>query len=404
MENKLSLLKTQAAAEVDALQKKLIGLGDFLFDHPEPGFQEKKAVQRLTEVLSANGFLVECPYAGLQTAFRGVYEHGKGGPHIGLLCEYDALKNIGHACGHHLQSPAVLGAALAIQKVLGSSAEPFVLEVIGTPGEECPNGGKNLMLEQGAFKELDAALMMHVADSTTTDVHSLARSEYQITFHGKAAHAAIAPDKGRSALEAVMLAFNGLSFMRGHVKDDTRIGAIVVDGGKLINVVPEEAAMRLELRSYDSIYLESVIAWAKKILEGAALMTGTTFSIERIGGSLSKIPVIGLNNLLRANAAAAGARNMAPPREKTGSTDFASVMFHVPGSCIRVAFIEKGYTAHSQEWLAQGKTQEAYEAMITGAKTLAMTALDLILQKEVLQQVKDEFQTEKTKVLQKNKS
>ena len=125
MENKLSLLKTQAAAEVDALQKKLIGLGDFLFDHPEPGFQEKKAVQRLTEVLSANGFSVECPYAGLQTAFRGVYEHGKGGPHIGLLCEYDALKNIGHACGHHLQSPAVLGAALAIQKVLGASSEPF---------------------------------------------------------------------------------------------------------------------------------------------------------------------------------------------------------------------------------------------------------------------------------------
>lgn len=395
-------LKKEMVVCIDNQQEKLFALADFIFQHPEIGFKEKQASEHLIRFLSEGGFSIEKNYTGLSTAFRAVYEQGKGGPRIGLLCEYDALKNIGHACGHHLQGPAIIGAAMAAKKVLDDAEMPYVLEVIGTPGEECSNGGKNIMMEQGAFKELDVALMMHASDSTTTDIHSMARSEFSVAFHGKSAHSAIAPERGRSALEAAILAFNGIGFLRGHVKDDTRIHGIVAEGGKLTNVIPDETVIRIEVRSYDSVYLKSVENWVKKILEGASLMTGTTYSVEKIGGSLSKIPVRSLNKVLMDNAVAIKAPAIAPPREKTGSTDFASVMFHIPGSCIRVGFIEKGTAAHSKEWLEKGLSDDAHQALIVGAKTLALTVFDLVTDTRLLQKIKKEFKEEKMRAIRES--
>lgn len=383
---------------VERLQDQLFDLSDFIFQHPEIGFQEKLASERLTDCLRANDFSVENGYGGLSTAFRAITRQGDGGPHIGLLCEYDALENMGHACAHHLQGPAILGAAIALKKVLAKCNSPYVLEVIGTPGEECSNGGKNIMLEQGAFKQLDVALMMHASDSTTTDIHSMARSEFSVIFHGTAAHSAIAPEKGRSALEAAMLTFNGLGFLRGHVRDDTRIHGIIAEGGRLTNVIPDHAVVQLEIRSYDSVYLSDVEQRVFRVLDGAALMTDTSYEIKKIGGSLSKIPVLSLNKLLMDNAMRVKASAIAPPREKTGSTDFASVMFHVPGSCIRVGFIERGVAAHSKEWAAKGLSDDAHQALLTGAKILALSALELIENPELMRKIQDEFQREKAKL------
>lgn len=398
MKMKAEDLKKEVDHYIDGIKNDLIRMGNFIFEHPEIGFQEIETVKYITSFLKEHNFSVEIGYGGLKTAFRAVFEQGKGGCHIGLLCEYDALKDLGHACAHHLQSPCIIGAAMAVRKCMGSTGKPYVLEIIGTPGEECSNGGKNIMIANGAFKELDIALMMHASDSTTTDIHSMARSEYLVTFYGKAAHSAIAPERGRSALEAAILAMNGLAFLRGHVRDDTRLNGIITEGGKITNVIPDKAVMQIELRSYDAIYLRTIVEWATKIMEGAAMMTQTTFSMEKKGGSLSKIPVRSLNKLLMDNAMYFKAPNITPPRQKTGSTDFASVMFHIPGSCIRVGFIKKGTAAHNQEWLSQGKSEAAHNALVVGAKTLAATVIDLIEDTALLEGIKKEFYIEKQRL------
>ena len=391
------LLKQQMMDVVEQNKNDLFLLSDFIYHHLEPGFQEVQAVAALTGYLEKQGFAVEKGYGGLPTAFRAVWKNGCGGPCIGLLCEYDALAGIGHGCAHHLQGPSMIGAAMAVKGLL--TDRPYTLAVIGTPGEECPNGGKNSMLENGAFRELDVALMMHGSDTTTTDVKSMAASQFVIIYKGKSAHAAIAPEQGRSPLEAVTLAFNGLAFLRGHVADDVRIHGIITDGGQAVNVIPDTAAAKIEVRSYNRVYLDEVVGRVMRILDGAALMTDTTYTVEKIAAFHNKIPVISLNQLLMDNAALAQAKRISPPREKTGSTDFASVMYFIPGSCIRVCFIDKGVASHSQEWLNHGLSGEAHGALLTAAKIVAMTAADLIRDPERLAAVKNEFQKAKNEAV-----
>jgi amidohydrolase len=388
--------KDELIRVINGLNADLITMSDFIFDHPEVGFQEVEASRLLSTYLQGRGFELETSYGGLATAFRAIYRSGVGGPHIGLLCEYDAIVNLGHACAHHLQGPSVIGAALAIKEVVGNA--PYVLEVIGTPAEESAEGGKIIMLRNGAFKDLDICLMMHGGDSTQTDIRSLALSELHVSFKGVASHSAIAPDKGRSALDAMMLAFNGLAFLRGHVRDDTRIHGVIDGGGQAVNVVPEHSEARIEVRSYDQTYLDQLIGRVMRIFEGAALMTDTTFEVKKNINTHNKIPVYSLNSLLMGNAELAGAQLIMPPRERTGSTDFASVMYHIPGACIRVPFVDKGTPSHSKIYMDQGKTERAHAALLTGAHILAMTALDVIENKTELEKIQTEFRLEKAKL------
>ena len=385
-------LKTALARTIDGLRPGLVEMSDFIFDHPEIGLEEVQACALLCDYLERHGFRVERGYAGLPTAFRAVHQVGAGGPRIGLLGEYDALAGLGHACAHHLQTPSVIGAAMAVREWV--TDRPYTLEVIGTPAEETV-GGKVLMLERGAFKDLDATLMMHGCDVTQVDLKSLALTEFVLTYHGTSAHAALAPEAGRSALEAIMLAFSGLAYLRGHVLDDTRIHGIIEQGGQVVNAIPERASARVEFRSYDSAYLDSVIARARRIFEGAALMTDTTFTLEKTTEFHSKIPVRTLNDLVMRNAEAAGAREITPPRERTGSTDYGSVMRHVPGTCINVPFVDKGIQPHSQGYLDRGKSPEAHDALVLAAKILALATIDLIQDPALLAAVKEDFRRAK---------
>jgi len=278
------------------------------------------------------------------------------------------------------------------------TGRPYTLEVIGTPAEETV-GGKIAMLEHGAFKDLDVALMMHGNDVTQVDLRSLALSEFLVTFHGTPAHAAMAPEDVRSALVALMLVFNGLAFLRGHVRDDTRMHGIIEQGGQAVNAIPDHAVARIEVRSYDRPYLDRVIERVQRILEGAALMTGTRFTLEKTIEFHGKIPVRSLNDLIMTNAERAGAKAIEPPRERTGSTDFANVMYYIPGSCINLPFVAKGISAHTQGYLDQGKSPEAHEALALGAKILAMTALDLLHDPALLEAVKADFREEKARLM-----
>ncbi len=388
-------MKKTINEKIEEISQELIEMADYIFDNPEIGLEEHRSTEVITKKLEENGFNVEKGIAGMETAFRAVYKSGDGGPSIGLLCEYDAIEGMGHACGHHMQGPAIIGAAIGVKEAL--KEENYRIVVYGTPAEETI-GGKIGMVKEGFFKDIDVALMMHASPTTTTDVKSMAMSNFKVTFHGTSAHAALAPERGRSALDGLLLLFQGIEFMREHVKEDTRMHYTITNAGGPANVVPKVAEARFSLRSYDRAYLNSVIERFKKVVHGAALMTETTCEVEEVKSLDNKIPVIKLNDILMENARSVEAPRITPPREKTGSTDFGNVMYQVPGSCIRVAFVPEGTSSHSEEYLKSGKKREAHDAVIMAAKILANSSYDLISNDELLEEIKEEFKVNKEKV------
>lgn len=376
---------------IDSEKDTLIEMADYIFDNPELAFNEIQASKLLEDYLEENGFKVERGLGKLDTAFRATFHHKDGGPTIGLLCEYDALA-MGHGCAHHMQGPAIVGAAKAI--VDANIEKPFSLVVYGTPAEE-GGGGKLIMLEEGYLQDIDLALMMHGGPATQTDVKSLASSSITVTFYGKSAHAALKPEAGRSALDALLLTFNAVEFLREHVKEDTRMHYTVVEAGGPANVVPAKAVGSFSLRSYNSIYLQELVKRFENILKGASLMTETTYDMKVEKILESKIPVYLLNDILMKNAELIHAPNIKPAREKTGSTDFGNVTFLIPGSCIRIAFVDDGVSSHSQEFLDDGKTQRGHDAIINAAKILAASAWDMIETPKLVDSIQEEFKRTK---------
>jgi aminobenzoyl-glutamate utilization protein B len=380
----------QANACVDEQAPELTKMADTIFDHPEIGPHEVFASKLLTDYLESHGFAVTRGVGGLETAFRAVWKNGEGGPNMGLLCEYDALPGMGHGCGHQMQGPGILGAAVAIQKAAGT--RPFTLTVYGTPGEENISG-KYMMIQNGCtFEELDVALMMHGGPATQTDIKCLANAEYDLIYHGKAAHAALKPEAGRSSLDAMCLAFHGMECLREHVTDDVRLHYNITDGGgTAANVVPSLTKAQVMVRANTVKAVKELMVRLEKIFQGAAMMTETTVE-AKVGKILdNKIPNLQLNDVLMKYARELQAPNCQPPRQRTGSTDFANVMHRVPGSCIRVAFVPDGTSSHSPEFIAAGKSQEAHRAVVFGAKILADTVLELIDDPAELASIQKEF-------------
>ncbi|KYZ76830.1 amidohydrolase [Anaerosporomusa subterranea] len=380
--------KQEVYSNVESMSQKLFEINDFIHDNPETGNQEFKAVELLTKTLEDNGFTVERGVAGLKTAFVATYVHKGGGPTIGFLAEYDALDKLGHGCGHSIIGTAGIGAGIALSKSLGDT--PATIIVYGTPAEETTSG-KLPMVAAGLFDKLDVALMTHPGDRTTVGSKSLALNLVDFVFEGKASHAAASPEKGISALDGVMMLFNGVEYLREHVRSDTRIHGIVTDGGAAANIVPERAAARFYVRGADRNYLNGVVERVYNVARGAALATGTKVTIKEIKAYDNKVLVESLNNVLLENAKAVGATQILPPPESTGSTDFGSVTFRVPGAELGIAFVPVGTPGHSKDFVAAGTTETGHAALITATKTLAGTGYDLITKPELLKQVKADF-------------
>lgn len=391
MENQI---KKSLSDFIDTKKSELSEMSDKIFDLKEVSFEEYKTSTLIETYLEKNGFSVERGIGDLPTAFRAIYEHGSGGISIGLLCEYDALKSLGHGCAHHMQAPGILGAACALKNCLTNTDYPYKIVVYGTPGEET-SGGKKIMLKNGCFKDIDIALMIHGGNSTQTDVKSMALVSAHVTFHGITSHAAISPEKGRSALDAMILSFNGTEFLREHVKDDTRIHYTVANVPGSANAVPSEAEADFDLRSYNSIYLDEVVHRFENVIRGASIMTGTQYEIQYGERFESKIPARKLNEVIMNNARLVHAPTIRPSREKTGSTDFGNVTFSVPGTCLRIAFVPEGTPSHSLEFVNAGKSETAHEAIVLAAKIIAMSSFDLISSNTLVNQIKEEFQKNK---------
>ncbi len=382
----MELTKNGLLQAVEQYADELFMVGCDIFDHPETGGEEVYASALLEDYLEKKGFAVEKGIGGMPTAFRATWEQGTGGPSIGFLLEYDALRDgAGHACGHHLQGPACIGAALALME---SCKEPFKLVLYGTPDEEI-QGGKITMERNGCFRDVDVMFSYHTSGSTCVSYTSRALAPTRVTFHGTPSHASGAPENGRSALDAMMLAFHGLEIMREHVKDGCRIHYTILEGTGASNIVHETARAHITLRSYDRRYLEDMVKRMENVVKGACLMTDTTAEFERRNVYWNLVPVQTLNEVTLATAKELGTEKLKEEKVVSGgSSDAGNVSWVVPTVLVFTAFNDGG--AHTEAWLAAGKTEAARSSMLSGAKIMGTTALKLIANKALLEKIKEE--------------
>lgn len=383
-------MKEKLFARIDSYRDDMIQLADMIYDHPELAMQEHFAVETLCAYLGKKGYPVTTHVGGLETAFRTEIRNKGGGTAVGLLAEYDALPGVDHACGHHLQGAVMIAALMALCEELPKE-QPWTLVLYGTPGEE-GGGGKILMGDNGCFRDIDVALMMHGGDRTTYDPTMSANITYKVAYHEKDTSAGPGYDAGHSALDALLLAMNGLEFLREHMVESARIHYAMAP-------VEDPAARGVEgsfmLRSLSDAYLDDMIQRFFQVLEGAAMMTETTYTVQSGLRMRACFPNEPLAGIFYENAALAGALRIAPPRGTMGSTDFGNVMQFVPGFCARVAFAPDGTGAHSLEWKQVGKSPEAHACILTSAKIIAGMAYDIICKPGLLEEIQADYQVQR---------
>jgi len=373
---------------IEAIKDNLIELNDKIGNNPELGFKEYKASRWLTEYLARHDFSIKKGVGGLETAFKAEYHYNNIGPKIAFLCEYDALPNIGHGCGHNMIGVISLGAAVALSQLDNLTGS---IEVIGCPGEEV-GGGKVTLVKAGIFDDIDVAMMVHPANKNRAYSTSLAIEAIKFIYHGQTAHAASTPEKGVNALDGVIQLFNGINAMREHLKDDVRIHGIISKGGESPNVVPELAEAKFYFRAREKEYLEEIVQKGKNIAEGAAQMTGCEVEWSNFENSNDNlIPNENLVSTFEDNLRLVGINDIAKPEDSFGSTDMGNVSQVVPAIHPYIK-IGDNLTGHTIEFRNATMSNEGHQALIKAASALALTGFELYSNQDLLREVKDEFE------------
>ena len=368
----------------------LLDLSHRIHAHPEVRFEEVQAAAWLSEALEARGFVVERGVGGLPTAFRARLEGRGPGPTVAVLCEYDALPGLGHACGHNVIATMGAGAGFALAPLMENFDGTLV--VLGTPAEE-GGGGKVTLLDAGVFEGVDAAIMIHPYKSSHPTMGTLAATRWDVAFRGVPAHAAMAPHLGRNALDAVRLAFAGIDALRQQVRDDVRIHAIVTDGGAAANIIPETASMNAVARARSARYLfDDLVPRLENVFRGAALMTGTEATITP--SSLPYLEIVGNAPLEAAFTRHATRRghSVAPydVADGTGSTDMGNVSQAVPG-LHGMLDIDDAAMPHTAAFEVAAGSPRGDAAVLDGAAVLAGVAAELFLDADLMAEVKAAF-------------
>ncbi len=395
-------LACRSNSTIETSRRELFDLSLDVHEHPELNYQEYYSSNALASFLEKHEFAVERGIGGVETAFRATIPGGAGdGPTVAVLAEYDALPEIGHGCGHNLIAMAAMGAALGLQA--NAADLPGRIVVIGTPAEE-GGGGKIRLLEAGVFDGVDATLSSHPFSNRTVIPASAAKGEswslamvgYRYMYHGKAAHAAAAPEAGINALNAVIHLFTGTDALRQHLRDDVRIHGVITDGGLAPNVVPEFAAANFMLRSRDGRYLsDEVVGKVRQVAEGAAAMTGARLEVEEFYPFYENVqPNVALAQAVGANAQALGFRLDEPVSGRPGSgasTDFGNVSQAMPAYELRYAVSETPVASHTRDMCETATTDLALSNALLVAKALSLTAGDLLLNSALLEAARAEF-------------
>ena len=433
-------LKKEVIASVEIQKEELITVSDKIWAAAEIAFQEKVSAETLIAYAKANGFNVEEGVADTPTAFIASY--GSGKPVIGILGEFDALPGIsqkavpektplvqgaaGHGCGHNLFGTASLGAAVAIKNLIAEGKLKGTVKFFGTPAEE-KYFGKLWMARAGLFDDLDACLDWHPADHTEADVQSsLALVDFKVEFFGQTAHASADPWNGRSASDALELYTHGINSFREHIKPTVRIHYHIQDGGQVVNVVPDYSRIWVRVRDTKREGMNEVYERVKKMAEGAAILADVDYKISlisgiheilpnRAGGAAVQKNLEALGDLTYTESETAyaykiqeatskpklGINGKITPLKPTeehpmgGSTDVGDVSFLVPVVRLGVTVAPEGTPWHSWAVVACGGMSIGHKGMVYAAKALGMSMIDLFTDKQLLQDVKDEFKMRK---------
>lgn len=384
----LGALKDRVCKEIDAARTEFVAVSRRIHENPELGLEERRAADWLGGLLRDGGFSVERPVAGLATAFRADVRGERARPRVALLAEYDALAGLGHACGHNLICMASVGAAVALHRA--APKLPGTLTVLGTPAEET-SGGKIVMVDQGVFEGIDAAMMFHPSRNNWWTRGALAAQSLVVKFHGKPAHAAAMPEKGINALNALLLTYHAIDSLRQHVPGDVRIHGIITKGGDAPNVVPAYAEGDFLVRAAARATMADVMEKVKRCAEGAALQTGARVEFEQGLVYAERYNNRVLADLFAGNMGRLGVEGERPPSEGgVGSSDIGNVSMVCPTihPYLKIADDVSGHTVEFRE--AAGSPR-GYEAMLAAAKGLAMTALDVFYRPETVTAMWDEF-------------
>ena len=421
---------------VDDDRKATIALAEDIWQYAEMGYLETQSTERLQEYLQRQGFDVQSGLAGMPTAFLASY--GKGEPIIGILAEFDALPGLsqlakpareariagapGHACGHHLFGAASAAAGAAIAAWLEASDTEGTVRVYGTPAEE-GGSGKVYMTREGLFDDVDVVLHWHPADRNHASPSSTTSNKSgRFSFHGVAAHAASAPDRGRSALDGVEVMNYMVNMMREHVPSDSRMHYVITDGGDAPNIVPEFAQVYYYVRHPRREVVKELFERVVNAARAAAMGTETRLEYEVMHGNYPILPNETLSALVDGNMRKLGGLSYSPAeqafaetiyktlikptlplgsenqvqpfvfRQGMGSTDVGDVSWTVPTVGFGTATWVPGTPAHSWQAVAAGGTTIGHKGMILAAKTLAVTATDLYENPALIERAREEFE------------
>jgi amidohydrolase len=385
----MSSVKDAIAQAVERLASDLESLSQRIHDNPELGYQETKACAWLAEFLGSQGFKVEKGVGGVETAFRATIETGDG-PTIAILCEYDALPGIGHACGHNVIAAAGAGAGAGLAAVRGQLPGGRV-QVIGTPAEE-GGGGKVKLIQSGIFKDVDCAMMIHGFDRTLLhqDLLGIVRATFEFT--GKASHASADPWEGINALDACIQTFNNVSMLRQQVRPECRIHGIITNGGAAPNIIPEYAAATFYVRAPRIDLMWDLYKRVVACAEGAARATGATLKViqqDNVYEPMKRNQT--LLDLFAANMKSVGLSEGEPIPDRLGSSDIGNVSQVIPAIQPMIGIAPSGMAIHTRDFAEAAVKPLARAGMLAAAKTMAMTTLDLLAEPARVQAAQEEF-------------
>ena len=371
--------KAAASERIDEWRDQLIGISHRIHAHPELGWEEELASGWLAETLDAAGFAVETGICDIPTAF--VARAGSGPLHVTICAEYDALPGIGHACGHNLIAAMSVGAGMAVARIADDVG--LTISVIGTPAEEVGDaGGKILLLERGAFADAHAAMMVHPSGDERADPAYIAASRFDVSYTGRAAHAAAFPEQGINAADALVVAQTAIGLLRQHIRSTDRIHGIVTKGGDAPYIVPADTSATYMVRAETLDQLGEIHTRVRHCFEAGALATGATLRIvggERPYAQMAPDPDIAA--IYRRNAEACGRvfPSAGRPQRGMASTDMGNVSLALPAIHPRIGINPGTATNHQPEFTAHCITADADQAIVDGATAMAWTAIDLAL-------------------------
>ena len=379
--------RTVVTEEITKLTPVLKDLRDWVYEHPETALKEYETSEYLCKFLEGYGFEVERKAAGIDTAFVAKKRNGNGRK-VALMAEYDALPEVGHACGHHLIATSTVGAALGLAAALDAGLEGEVI-VVGSPAEETGEG-KPILAKAGYYDGCAAAASAHPSKEMLLKPKWIAIGGIDFTFTGVPAHAGSAPFKGVNALDAMFIFYSAFSALRQQLKDETRIHGIVMEGGSAANIIPDHSRIRLEFRSPDNDYYNEVEEKVIRCAKGAALAAGCELEYRNYEPTCCGVTH---NDPLAAEYGARMAEYGHLPDEQdfVGSTDAGDVSIVVPTIHPTYRVTDEDYSLHTKEFREETMTEKAFDATVDNTKALAETLLKVLEDDGFAEEVMDAF-------------